>query len=109
MPPKSKDGIRAKVRKDGYQTVHFEEYPRHWIASPEKDREKALKWAKRNRNILICQRTKTIGEFCSGFFLPDGKWVKRMQEKGHTFGGSYCIPPKANTKEPWEFDRHYVI
>jgi hypothetical protein len=48
---RAKSGIRAKIRKDGYQTVHFEEYPGHWIATPEKDRLKALAWAKRNRSM----------------------------------------------------------
>ena len=29
-----------------------------------------------------------------------------IREYIETNGGSYCIPPKSNTKEPWEFDRH---
>ncbi len=29
-----------------------------------------------------------------------------IREYIETNGGSYCIPPKTNTKEPWEFDCH---
>ena len=44
--PKNKYGIRAKTRKDGFQripvlAVHFEKYPGHWIAAPEKKRGKS--------------------------------------------------------------------
>jgi integrase len=90
--PSNKDGIRAKARtRDGFYTVHFEEYPGHWIITPEQDREKAIAWGKRNRQRLINQRDETMAFYCRGFFKPDSYWVKKMQEKGHHFTGKYLL------------------
>jgi hypothetical protein len=84
--PKNKDGIRARTRSyDGYIEVHLEEYPGHWIATPERDREKALKWAKRNRARLINRKTHDIAFYCGGFYDLGGAWVTRMKEKGRRF------------------------
>jgi hypothetical protein len=92
MPrPKAKDGIRARMRSyDGIIEVHFVEYPGHWIATPERDRDKAVKWAKRNRDRLIKQRnTNSFRVYCKGFFDPDGVWVERMRKKGHHYTEKY--------------------
>ncbi|MDR2797521.1 MAG: hypothetical protein LBB80_04190 [Treponema sp.] len=82
--PKADDGIRAKIRKDGYQTIHFEEYPGHWISTPETNREKAIKWAKRNREKLINRKTHDMAFYCRDFFVPTSKWVNRMKKRGIT-------------------------
>ncbi|MDR1307451.1 MAG: tyrosine-type recombinase/integrase, partial [Treponema sp.] len=84
--PRAKDGIRARTRSyDGYIEIHFEEYPGHWIASPERDREKALRWAKRNRERLINRKTHDMSFYCQGFYDPGSSWVVRMREKGRHF------------------------
>jgi len=89
---KAKDGIRAKARaRDGFQQVHFEEYPGHWIITPEKNREKALSWAKRNRERLINKKIKDLAFYCHEFFYPSGPWANRMRAKGHTFVDKYLI------------------
>ena len=62
--PKNKDGIPAKVRvRDGIQTIEFAEYPGHWIISPEYNRDKAIAWAKRNRDRLINSNNATIADY----------------------------------------------
>jgi hypothetical protein len=67
--------------------VHFEEHPGHWFASPEYDRQKAIAWAKRNRDRLIRSSDLTIAEYCKGFYDADGSWVCRQKEKGHHYVG----------------------
>jgi integrase len=90
--PKNKDGIRARGRAtDGFQLVHFDEYPGHWIATPETDREKAIKWAKRNREWLVNRRTETFAHYCQGFFSPESLWVRKMKKKGHHFIDKYLL------------------
>ncbi|MDR2049470.1 MAG: hypothetical protein LBP69_08430 [Treponema sp.] len=80
--PKNKDGIRVTTRaRDGIQLVHLEEYPGHWIATPERDREKALKWARRNRERLINRKTHDMAFYCEGFYDPVGTWVARMKKR----------------------------
>ena len=89
---KSPDGIRARTRSyDGMQEVHFEEYPGHWIVSPEKTREKALAWARRNRERLINRTVQPLSFYCKDFFSPSGSWANRMREKGHTFVDKYLL------------------
>jgi integrase len=84
--PKNKDGIRITTRaRDGIQLAHFEEYPGHWIVTPERDREKALRWAKRNRERLINRKTHDMAFYCRSFYDPDSPWVIRMREKGRHF------------------------
>lgn len=84
--PKNEGGIRAKIRvRDGIQTVHFEEYPGHWIVTPEYDRKKAIAWAKRNRDRLVRRKSATLAEYCDGFYAVDGLWVCRQKEKGHHY------------------------
>jgi integrase len=88
--PKNKDGIRITTRtRDGVQLVHLEEYPGHWIASPETDRDKALKWARRNRERLINRQTHDLAFYCRDFFSPDSPWVARMKKKGHHYTDKY--------------------
>ncbi|MDR0403790.1 MAG: tyrosine-type recombinase/integrase [Treponema sp.] len=88
--PRAKDGVRARARSyDGYIEVHFEEYPGHWIASPERDREKALRWARRNRERLINRKTHDMAFYCRGFYEPESTWVVRMREKGRHFIDQY--------------------
>jgi integrase len=99
---RAKEGIRAKARRDGYQTVHFEEYPGHWIASPERDREKALTWARRNRERLINRKVNSVKFYCEGFFAQDGKWAQRMREKGRHFIGQHLRNMQAY------LDNHFV-
>jgi integrase len=90
--PKNADGIRAKVRmRDGFILVHFEEYPGHWLVTPEHDRKKALAWAKRNRERLINRKTQPLSFYCNGFFAPDSPWVIRMKKKGHRYTEKYLI------------------
>ena len=89
MSHRATDGIRAKVRKDGYQTVHFEESPGHWIATPYTDRDKAIKWAKRNRAMLVNRRNDTFGAYCADLFRPASPWVERMRKKGHHYTNKY--------------------
>jgi integrase len=85
--PRNKDGIRITTRaRDGIQLVHFEEHPGHWIASKTTDREKALKWARQNCSWLIGRTVETMAYFCRGFYAPDGKWVRKQKEKGHSYG-----------------------
>jgi hypothetical protein len=65
--PRAEDGIRARRRSyDGVIEIHLEEYPRHWILTspPVKERDKAIKWAKRNRATLIHRKTDTFGAYC---------------------------------------------
>jgi hypothetical protein len=52
-----------------------------------KDREKALVWAKRNRERLINRKTHNMAFYCRGFYDPDGAWVTRMERKGRRFIG----------------------
>jgi integrase len=88
--PKNRDGIRITTRaRDGIQLVHLEEYPGHWIATPERDRERALKWAKRNRERLINRKTHDMAFYCRGFYDPGSPWVVRMKEKGRRFIGQH--------------------
>jgi integrase len=90
--PKNKDGIRITTRaRDGIQLVHFEEYPGHWIATAERDRDKALKWAKRNRERLINRKTHNMAFYCKGFFDPDSPWIVRMRKKGHQYTDKYLV------------------
>jgi integrase len=85
--PKNSDGIRARVRSyDRYIEVHFEEYPGHWIATPEHDRNKAIAWAKRNRDRLIGRTDLELSAYCKDFYAKDGLWVRRQKEKGHHYG-----------------------
>jgi integrase len=74
-----------------YQTVHFSEYPGHWIFTPEHDRNKALQWARRNRDALIHRKTETFASYCAGFFAPDGSWVRKMTRKGHHYTDKYLL------------------
>lgn len=85
--PKNQDGIRAKVRvRDGFQMIHFDEYPGHWIVSPEHDRSRALAWAKRNRDRLVLSNdSATIADYCKGFYAEDGIWVRRQKDKGRHY------------------------
>ena len=84
--PTAKDGIRARSRSyDGFIQVHFEEYPGHWIATPEKDRSKAIAWAKRNRDRLIYRADNNLAFYCKGFYAQDGLWVRRQMDKGHHY------------------------
>ncbi|GHV73275.1 hypothetical protein AGMMS49940_05770 [Spirochaetia bacterium] len=69
--------------------VHFEEYPGHWISTPEHDRNRAIAWAKRNRTSLINRKTHTLDHYCAGFFAPGAPWVARMEKKGHHFIAKY--------------------
>jgi hypothetical protein len=92
---KAHDGIRAKARKDGYQTVHFEENPGHWIATPETDRARAIAWAKRNRNRLINRADHSLAFYCKDFYLPEGQWVKRQRDKGHTYSDVHLASRQA--------------
>ncbi|MDR2662258.1 MAG: hypothetical protein LBC31_04600, partial [Treponema sp.] len=88
--PKNKDGIRITTRaRDGIQLVHLEEYPGHWIATPERDRDKALKWARRNRDQLINRKTHDMAFYCRGFFDADSPWIIRMKKKGHRYTDKY--------------------
>ena len=50
------------------QLVNFDEYPGHWIVTPEQDRDKAIAWAKRNRDKLINYSNSTMSEYCKGFY-----------------------------------------
>jgi hypothetical protein len=77
--------------KDGVQLVHFEEYPGHWIASPERDREKALRWARRNRERLINRKTHDMAFYCAGFFNPSSPWIVRMRKKGRHYTDKYLL------------------
>jgi hypothetical protein len=88
--PRAVDGIRAKKRKDGYQMVHFEEYPEHWISTPETDRFKALAYARRNRDRLINRKNHDMAFYCAGFFDPSGPWVSRIMTLA--FGGGPPAP-----------------
>jgi hypothetical protein len=84
--PKAKDGIRVTTRaRNGIQLVHFEEHPGHWIISPEYDRDKAIAWAKRNREKLVRQKNQPIAEYCMNFYALDGQWVNRRKQKGHHY------------------------
>jgi hypothetical protein len=85
--PKAKDGICITTRaRDGIQLVHFEEYPGHWIVTPEYDRSKAAAWAKRNRDRLIRRDDATLNTYYKDFYAKDGQWVRRQQEKGRHYG-----------------------
>jgi integrase len=85
--PQNKDGIRARVRtRDGIQLIHFEEYPGHWIVSPEHERKRAIEWAKRNRDALIRRADSPLSFYCQGFYAKDSLWVRRQKEKGHRYG-----------------------
>ena|GEM_PF-1457258 len=85
--PKNKDGIRVKSRsRDGVQTVHFEENPGKWIVSPERDRDKAIAWAKRNRERLIIRNNSTLAFYCKNFYDKNGDWNNRQQDKGRHHG-----------------------
>jgi integrase len=114
--PKNKDGIRAKARsRDGFFLIHFEEYYGHWIVSPEKDRDKALAWARRNRDRLIQRNELPISEHCKGFYAPDSLWVRRKIEKGHTYSDAHLkakqahltnyFVPEFGTYRPADLDR----
>jgi len=84
--PRAKDGIRVTTRaRDGIQLIHFEEYPGHWIVTPERDRARAINWGERNRDRLINRNNVTIAEYCKGFYDLDGLWVRRQKEKGHHY------------------------
>ena len=79
--------IRAKIRtRDGIQMVHFTEHPGHWIVSPERDREKAIAWAKRNRDRLIRKSSTTLADYCKDFYKKDGIWNSRQSDKGRHHG-----------------------
>ena len=85
--PQAEDGIRAKVRvRDGIQLIHFAENPGRWIASPEKDRKKAIAWAKRNRNRVLINKDATIANLCEGFFSKNSDWVRLQKDKGRKHG-----------------------
>jgi integrase len=85
--PRAKDGIRITTRsRDGIQLVQFEEYPGHWLVSPEHNRNRAFSWAKRNRDRLVWGEDLTIATYCKDFFAEDGLWVRRQIEKGHRYG-----------------------
>jgi hypothetical protein len=79
--PKNKNGIRAKTRKDGYQIVHFEQHPGHRFATPEQNRDKAIKRAGQNREKLINKKSRSLSFYCTGFFSKTGAWARRMAEK----------------------------
>jgi integrase len=88
--PKAPDGIRARKRSyDGYIEIHLEEYPGHWIATPERDRKKALAYAKRNREQLINRKTHDLAFYCAGFFDPESPWASRMLKKGRRYTAKY--------------------
>jgi integrase len=90
--PKAEDGIRARKRSyDGYIEIHLEEYPGHWLVTPERDRKKALAYARRNREQLINRKTHTMAFYCRGFFNEDSPWVVRMQKKGHHYTAKYLL------------------
>jgi len=79
--------IRAKVRsRDGIQLIHFTEFPGHWIVSPERDRGKAIAWARRNRERLIKRSEATLASYCENFYAKDGAWSQRQREKGRHHG-----------------------
>jgi hypothetical protein len=40
--PKAKDGVRARIQKDGAFAVCLSEFPGHWIVSGKKDRDAAI-------------------------------------------------------------------
>jgi integrase len=85
--PQNENGIRARIRsRDGVQLIRFCEQPDRWIVSPERTREKAIAWAKRNRDRLIARNNKKIAELCEGFYALNGMWVNRHKEKGHIYG-----------------------
>ena len=86
--PKNKDGIRARTRtRDGIQMIHFDEYPGHWIVSPEYERKKAIAWARRSRDRLIGHKNDlTIKEYCKNFFVKNGLWDQRQRDKGRLHG-----------------------
>jgi integrase len=85
--PKAQDGIRVTTRaRDGIQLIHLEEYPGHWIVSPEYDRKKAIAWAKRNRDRLICRADNDLAFYCKDFYAPGSLWVRRQMDKGHHYG-----------------------
>jgi len=86
--PRNSDGIRARKRaRDGIQVIHLEEYPGHWIVTPEYDRKKAIAWAKRNRDRLVDRKdTRTIAEYCKDFYAKNSLWVHRQMEKGRSYG-----------------------
>ena len=90
--PQNKDGIRAKVRtRDGIILIHLAEYPGHWIVSPERDRGKAITWAKRNRDRLVRRADNPISFYCQDFYLKDSLWVRRQKEKGHTYSDLHLL------------------
>jgi integrase len=90
--PKAKEGIRITTRyRDGIQLVQFEEYPGHWIVTPEMEREKAFNFAKRHRSQLVHRRTDPFGMLCKDFFEPTSQWVLRMKKKGHHYTGKYLL------------------
>jgi integrase len=90
--PAAKDGIRARARSyDGIIQVHFEEYPGHWIATPEHDRNKAILWARRNRSRLINRKTHDMSFHCKNFFDPEGPWACRMRKKGRHYIAKYLL------------------
>jgi integrase len=117
--PKAKDGIRARARSyDGYIEVHFDECPGHWIATPEKDRAKALAYARRNRDRLINRKTHDMAFYCKDFFDPSGPWVSRMRKKGHHYTEAYLanrrgyvdnyIIPEFGGSQPGEITRRQI-
>jgi hypothetical protein len=79
---KNVDGIRATTRaRDGIQLVHFEEYPGHWIVTPERDRKKTIEYAKRNRERLINRMVHNMAFYCRNFFDTDSRWMCCMQKR----------------------------
>jgi integrase len=114
--PKNADGIRARARAyDGIIQVHFEEYPGHWISTPEHDRKKAIAWARRNRDRLVGRDGKTLAGYCKDFYAADGLWVRRQKGKGRRYGQMHLknrqayldnyFSPEFGTYRPADIDR----
>jgi integrase len=90
--PKAQEGIRARSRSyDGIIEVHLEESPGHWIATPERDRTKAIAWAKRNRERLLNREAHDMAFYCRGLFDRESSWVRRMEKKGRHYTEKYLM------------------
>jgi integrase len=66
--------------------VSFAESPGAYHMTPEDDLEKALAWARRNKNRILSAPKKPlfIRDLAPGFFDPDGVWYKDQVLKGRS-------------------------
>lgn len=111
--------IKYRILKDGRYMVSYCEEPGRWHSSPEVTKERAMRWALKNRARLLGKaKSLKFREFAEGFFSPDSPWIARMRAKGHVFGAAYMLNraghvanylvPLFGEDDPRDLTRRYV-